>query len=94
MCTNSMTINNITTKYRFPLPRMGNLFNFLSGVTYFTGINLKSGYHSIRIREGDEWKKTFKMKEGLYEWSIMPFGLTNAPSMFMKMMDEVLKRIW
>ena len=74
MCTNYCAINKISIKYRFPLLQMANIMDCLSKAVYFTKIDMKSGYHHIHIKEGDEWKITFKIKEGLYEWLVMPFG--------------------
>jgi hypothetical protein len=93
MCVNYRSLNDVTVKNKYPLPRIEDLFDQMRGAKVFSKIDLRSGYHQMKIKPSDIPKTTFSTRYGLYEFTVMSFGLTNAPAYFMDLKNKVCK-IW
>ncbi|GJU29090.1 retrotransposon protein, putative, ty3-gypsy subclass [Tanacetum coccineum] len=91
MCIDYRELNKLTRNNRYSLPRIDDLFDQLQGSRVYSKINLRSGYHHLRVWEKDIPKKAFRTRYGHYEFQVMPFGLTNAPAVFMDLMNRVYR---
>ncbi|KAJ7998110.1 hypothetical protein DPEC_G00219170 [Dallia pectoralis] len=90
-CIDYRALNNITARYRYPLPLISSVIESMHGARFFTKLDLRSAYNLVRIREGDEWKTAFSTTSGHYEYLVMPYGLMNAPSVFQSFVNNIFR---
>ena len=91
LCVDYRALNPLTIPNKYPLPLISELLDKTRGGKWFTRLDLKNGYNQIMMAAGEEWKRAFRTKQGLFEYTFMPFGLTNAPASFQEMMDTIFK---
>jgi hypothetical protein len=91
LCINYKELNKATVKNKYSLPRINDLFDQLHGSQVFSKIDLRSGYHQLKIKEEDVPKTAFRTRYGHYEFLVMPFEITNAPAAFMDMMNRTFR---